>query len=231
MTWNISWTVYAKPACQIKTDDSSMPYVLYWNPFSGSLAPMAVLEEIGAHYEKILIDMDKGENRSTEYLKIHPLGFVPAIRLTDGRYAYESAGICMYLADRHPECGLAPPVDDPGRAIFNQWMLFLADTIYPAYGRVAHPERYSTDPSDASAIKAAAVSHRDAYWRIVEESLEDRSWLVDERCSVADIFVMMLSTWHEDKSEFAGAFPNVARVAASAAERSGVQRALRLHRA
>lgn len=210
-------------------DELSMPYVLYWNPFSGSLAPMAVLEEIGTHYEKILIDMDKGENRSTEYLTIQPLGLVPAIRLTNGRYAYESAGICMYLADRHPECGLAPPVDDPDRALFNQWMFFLADTIYPVYGRVAHPERYSTEPTDAGAIKAAAVSHRDTYWRVVEESLKQRSWLVDERYSAADIFLMMLSTWHEDKSAFAKAFPNVARVAASVAKRSGVQKALRLH--
>jgi glutathione S-transferase len=86
-------------------DELSMPYVLYWNPFSGSLAPMAVLEEIGIHYEKILIDMDKGEHRSTEYLTIQPLGLVPAMRLTNGRYAYESAGICMYLAARHPERG------------------------------------------------------------------------------------------------------------------------------
>lgn len=206
-----------------------MAYVLYWNPFSGSLAPMAVLEEIGAPYEKVLVDIDNGEHRSPEYLRIHPLGLVPAFRLPDGGYVFESAGICMYLVDRHPECDLAPPADDSDRAVFNQWMLYLADTIYPVYGRVAHPERYSTDPSHASGIKAAAVAHRADQWRVVENALENRSWLLGNRFSAADIYLQMLSTWHENRNEFARTFPNVARVAAATADRPGVQRALLLH--
>lgn len=207
-----------------------MEHLIYWNPFSGSLAPMALLEEVGAPYEKVLIDINEGENRSAEYLKIHPLGLVPALRLTNGQYVFESAGICMYLVDRYPEYGLAPRADVPDRAVYNQWMLFLADTIYPVYGRVAHPERYSTNPSHGNEIRAAAISHRDKQWRVVEGALEHRSWLLGETFSAADIYLQMLSTWHEDQFEFARLFPNVARVAESAAKRPGVQRALRLHR-
>ena len=109
-------------------------------------------------------------------------------------------------------------------------MLFLADSIYPVYGRVAHPERYSGDPSHANGIRAAAISQRNNQWRVVDNALEDHAWLLGEKFSAADIFLLMLSTWHETQNEFAGMFPNVARVAASAAERPGVQRALRVHR-
>ena len=133
---------------------------------------MAVLEEIGTPYEKILIDFEKGENRTAEYLKIHPLGLVPALRLTDGRCVFESAGICMYLVDRYQVHELAPPADHPDRAFFNQWMLYFADTIYPVYGRFGHPERYSTNPAHASAIKAASINHLNQHWRIVEEALK-----------------------------------------------------------
>jgi hypothetical protein len=37
-----------------------MKFLLYWFPLSGSLAPMAVLEEVEASYEKTLIDITKG---------------------------------------------------------------------------------------------------------------------------------------------------------------------------
>ena len=83
-------------------------YVLYWHPDSSSLAPMAVLEETGAAYEAVRIDIVAGENFSPDYKKIHPYGRVPALMLPDGRAVFESAGLVMYLADCHREAGLAP---------------------------------------------------------------------------------------------------------------------------
>ncbi|GAI03314.1 unnamed protein product, partial [marine sediment metagenome] len=49
---------------------------------------MAVLEEVGVSYEKVLIDISKGEHQSPEYLKIHPLGLVPAFRLENSKYIF-----------------------------------------------------------------------------------------------------------------------------------------------
>ena len=46
-------------------------YVLYWHPDSSSLAPMAVLEEIGAAYEAVRIDIVAGENFSPDYKKLY----------------------------------------------------------------------------------------------------------------------------------------------------------------
>jgi glutathione S-transferase len=206
-----------------------MNFVLYWFPFSGSLAPMAVLEEVGVSYEKVLIDISKGEHQSPEYLKIHPLGLVPAFRLENSKYIFESAGICMYLADLFPEYGLAPSFDDPDRGVYNQWMLFLASSIYAVYGRVAHPDSYSVEPSHSSEIKLAAMIQQRKQWMVVEKALENQSWLVGEKFSIADIYLLMLSTWDGDRKEFARVYPNVTRVAASAAKSPGVQRALRLH--
>ena len=206
-----------------------MTFLLYWSPFSGSFAPMAVLEEVEVPYEKTLVDIHTDEHLATEYLKIHPLGLVPAMRLTNGEHIFESAGICMYLADRYKEYELAPAVDDPDRGIYNQWMLFLASAIYPVFGRIAHPEWHSTESSHLNEIKAAAISQQNKQWMVVEQALEDRAWLIGEKFSTADIYLLMLSTWNEDREEFARLFPNVARVAAAAAKRPGVQRALRLH--
>ena len=56
---------------------------------------MAVLEEIGARYEKVLVDINNGEHRIAEYLIIHPLGLVPAFRLM-------SSGPCACTRRREP---------------------------------------------------------------------------------------------------------------------------------
>lgn len=206
-----------------------MSFLLYWYPFSGSLAPMAVLEEVGAHYEKSLIDISKGEHQSPDYLKIHPLGLVPAFRLENGKYIFESAGICMYLADRYPEYGLSPPADNPARGVYNQWMLFLADSVYPVFCRIEHPDWYSTDPSQSNEIRAAAILEQRKQWKIVEDALDNQNWLLDEQFSAADIYLLMLSTWEEDQKEFKRLFPNVARVAMTVAKRPAVQRAILQH--
>ena len=55
-------------------------YVLYWNPISSSLAPMAVLEEIGAPYEAVYVDLAKGEHRTAAYREIHPYGRVRLLK-------------------------------------------------------------------------------------------------------------------------------------------------------
>jgi glutathione S-transferase len=208
-----------------------MSFLLYWFPFSGSLAPMAVLEEVEIPYEKTLIDITKGEHQSPEYLKIHPLGLVPALQLENGEHVFESAGICMYLADRYSNYGLAPANDDPTRAVYNQWMMFLAGSIYPVYGRIAHPDWYSTDPSQSNEIKAAANLQQRKQWMVVEKRLENQNWLLGGQFSTADIYMLMLSTWEEDQNVFAEMFPNVTRVALAVAKRPATQRALHWHSA
>ena len=78
----------------------------------------------------------------------------------------------MYLADLYPQYGLSPANDDPMRAVYNQWMLFLADSIYPVYCRIAHPDSYSTDPSHGDEIKTAAELEQIKQWTVVEECVK-----------------------------------------------------------
>jgi glutathione S-transferase len=106
-----------------------------------------MIEELGVPCEIVPVDLATKANRAPEYLRVHPLGQVPA--LVDGSVTvFESIAICLYLADRFPERGLAPPVSSPLRAPYYQWLLFCASTIEPAIGRasqhggdVAEPER------------------------------------------------------------------------------------------
>jgi len=68
-----------------------------------------MLEELGIPYELAPVDMMKGEHKQPAYLKVHPLGALPAIE-DDGGSLFESAAIIMQLADKYPEKNLAPAV-------------------------------------------------------------------------------------------------------------------------
>ena len=57
---------------------------LYYAPGACSMASHIVLEESGEKYEPKKVDLAGGEQRTEAYLKINPLGRVPALRLDNG---------------------------------------------------------------------------------------------------------------------------------------------------
>src|SRR5665811_327870 len=73
---------------------------LYFTPGACSMAAHIVLEESGEKYEPQRVDLSKGEQRSEAYLKVNPLGRVPALRLENGEPLAENTAILPYLGKR-----------------------------------------------------------------------------------------------------------------------------------
>jgi Glutathione S-transferase, N-terminal domain len=48
--------------------------ILYYWPGASSMAPHVVLEEIGAPYERQIVNLAQGEHKSSAYLAINPRG-------------------------------------------------------------------------------------------------------------------------------------------------------------
>lgn len=201
-------------------------YKLYWCPFTASLAPMAVLEELGVEYEAVLIETSRGQHRSPDYLAINPCGLVPAMTLPDGRTIFEAAAMVIYLCDLHPEADLAPAPDDPLRPAYLQWMLYLADTPQPNYRRLYYPERFA---SDSESVREKGVEALLNDWRIVEEAMEDKDWLLGNRFSACDIYMLMLATWFDMPEDLYGRYPNIARCARKTAARPATAQAVVRH--
>jgi glutathione S-transferase len=83
---------------------------------------MWTLEEIGAPYEVTIVSRE--DRGSEEHRERHPLGRVPVVELDNGRTLFESAAICLHLADLHLEAGLILPVGTYQRGLTYQWSLF-----------------------------------------------------------------------------------------------------------
>ena len=182
-------------------------YTLFWSPGSASMAPHVLLEELGVPYELSRVDLSKP--RDPSYLKINPWGRVPAL-LADGDVLFESAAICMHLADCHPEKELAPKPGTIERARYYQWLLFLADTLQPTYRAVYRPSQFSPDAAQQKVIKATALRHVADIWAGLDGLIAGQSWLAGERFSAADIYFHMLYTWDEDMAALGRRHRNLA---------------------
>lgn len=151
---------------------------LYWAPHTRSMRALWMLEETGCAYERVLVDITTGAQSHPDFLKINPMGKVPA--LVDGDMAVaESGAICAWLADRFPEAGLAPAADDPQRGRYLQWLFFSAGCAEPAY-----TEKMNGWTTDSS---AAAWGGFDRVVAVQEEALSGGQWLLGERFSAADV--------------------------------------------
>ena len=79
----------------------------YHNPQSRGRMVHWMLEETGAPYEVKLLNFTTREHKSDEYLRVNPMGKIPAI-VHRNTVVTETPAICAYLADAFPAAGLAP---------------------------------------------------------------------------------------------------------------------------
>jgi glutathione S-transferase len=139
-----------------------------------------LLEEVGEPYELTTMNWEQGSGE--EHRARHPLGRVPVVQFDDG-HVFESAAICLALADQHPEAGLIGELGTYGRALAYQWSIFAPAELEPplieaAIFRDSQPER--ADKARTRFFKAANA---------VAESLDGSEYLVEGRFGVADVLV------------------------------------------
>lgn len=203
-------------------------YTLHYSPGAASMAPQAVLEEIGTQFRLQKVDTANGEHQQAAYLKLNPAGKIPALTLPDGTAMAESAGICIFLADRHPEAGLAPAATDPARAPYLQWFMHLTNTLQPADLRFYYADRYTTEETGVAGVRASAIAEVADTWGRVDRHLAQKGpYLLGERFSAADIFCFMLSTWQDSCPDLNSRFPHIKKLADLVAARPAVQRMLK----
>lgn len=153
---------------------------LYWSPRSRSFSALWLMEETGQPYERVLTDISTGAQKTLEFLKINPMGKVPALQDGDVAMA-EASAICAYVAERYPEAKLAPPLGDPRRAKYLQWLFFAPSCIEPAILQV-----YAK--LDIPSVSAAWGSTTQVF-DVLENALEKGPWLLGDEFSAADIAI------------------------------------------
>ena len=100
---------------------------LHYFPGNASMAPHILLREIGEPFELVLVDREHDSHKSAAYLRLNPNGLIPVF--VDGDLVlYESAAICLHLADSAPQAGLIPAPD--GSGLYDQAPPGWDDAVY-----------------------------------------------------------------------------------------------------
>ena len=195
-------------------------YTLYYAPGAASLVVHWLLIEIGARHELRKLDLAAREHKRPEYLAINPAGRVPTL-LIHGEPMTEAAAMVMHLADAHPNFGLAPTLGTVERARYYQWIVFLANTLQPAFRDWYYPEE-AAGPEHADAVRTRAAETIDAAWDQVEAHLAKRGpYLLGPSVSAADFLLTMLMRWSRNLPHQATEWPQLGALAQRMKARPG----------
>lgn len=166
---------------------------LHYARFTRAARPRWMLEELGLPYELLRLDLSKGDQRSPTHLAFHPHGKVPALEV-DGLVMIESAAMVHWLADRHPEAGLAPAAGTVERALYEQWMFYaMASAEPPIEQYFAHTRRLPEDKRDPRLAEDAKGKVRQVA-DVVTRALAGREHLLGA-FSAADIVLGSVMIW------------------------------------
>ncbi|MCE9625228.1 MAG: glutathione S-transferase N-terminal domain-containing protein [Deltaproteobacteria bacterium] len=197
---------------------------LFYKPGSCALAPHIALHWIGKPFELERVDQDK--MRAPEYLKLNPLGKVPALIEDDGQVLTECGAILEYLADRSPETKLGPGADPRERYEIHQWLSHLGGNVHPAFFPFFNPGRYSKEAGHHPAIKDAAVEAVNRQMELLNERLAGREWVALDRKTIVDAYLFAILRWIKNFPRKIAEYPNLHRFYQKMAADPGVQRAM-----
>lgn len=201
-------------------------YQLYYYPGNANLAPHILLEEIGADYELVLVDRNKNEQKSPEYLKLNPSGRIPVL-VDGGLVLYEAAAICLHLADRHAGAQLAPALGSKERAEFYKWLVYLTNTLQAELLLYFYPERLTDDAAAAAQVKAHAETRVGEMLDLIEAALAAGAgpFLLGAQYRAVDPYLLMLGRWTRAMQHPARTRPHLGRFLEIVMARPATQRA------
>jgi glutathione S-transferase len=168
--------------------------------------------------EKVDFKLGKKLADGTAFTTINPKGYVPALKLEDGRVITEGVAIVQYIADLRPQARLAPPCGTFERVRLQEWLNFIATELHKSLGSLF-------GPLASQALKDATKEKIAGRLAFVETSMSGQPWLCGDSFSVADGYLMyFLRAWQ--RSAHGSLTPALADYYARLLARPAVQAAL-----
>jgi glutathione S-transferase len=141
-----------------------------------------LLAQLGREYERVPIDIFGGDTLTCEFADINPARSTPVLETDDGRLLQESNAILWYLAD-----GTELLPEGPfERAHVLKWLILEQTDVMPGIGGL----RFRLLTGRLQADEPAAIRRRElgvAALVMLEQHFQDRSFVVGDRYSIADI--------------------------------------------
>ncbi len=175
---------------------------LHYFPGNASLIPHIVLEEIGAPFDLKYVDRERAAHKSAAYLALNPNGLIPvlvddSLPGQEPLVLYETAAICLHLADSHPGAQLLPAVGTRERAHAYKWLVWLSNSLQATLILYFYPERWADDAAGGAAVKAHAEAKIGTLLDQIDAELARHGgpWLLGANPSLLDPYAFVLCRW------------------------------------
>jgi len=206
---------------------------LYSLPTPNGVKVSIALEETGLAYEPHLVDFNKNDQTSPEFLSLNPNNKIPAIIDPDGPGGkplalFESGAILVYLADK---AGKLMPKEPGARYETLQWLMFQMGGIGPMFGQVGFFHKFAGKDYEDKRPRDRYVAESGRLLGVLDKRLAARAWIMGDEYTIADIATF---PWVRNLVGFYGAgelvefgkFANVKRVLDAFVARPAVGRGL-----
>ena len=161
---------------------------LYFSPLACSMATRIAFYEGGIKANFIAVDTQaKKLADGSDFFSVNDMGQVPVLRTDSGELLTENPVVLQYVADQHPESGLAPH-SGIERYRLQQWLNFTTSELHKV---VFVP---LLDPTSTEGAKQYAREKAERRLAHLNHHLEGREFLLD-RFSVADAYLVTVLNW------------------------------------
>ncbi len=142
-----------------------------------------LLTQLNIPFERIELNILRGETRTPEFLLKNPNGRIPVLEIQPGKFLCESNAILFYLSQGTQFL----PSDSWEQAQVMQWLFFEQYSHEP---NIATPRFWITELGKADEYRDAINQKRElgyAALGVMEEHLTSHAFFVGERYTIADI--------------------------------------------
>src|SRR3981189_2365435 len=162
---------------------------LYSLPTPNGVKVSIALEEIGLPYEVHLVDFNKDDQKTAEFLSLDPNGKIPAILDPDGPDGkplglFESGAILQYLAEK---TGKLLPTDAARRYETIAWVHFQMGGIGPMFGQVGFFHKFAGKEISDKRPLQRYVAESKRLLGVLDWRLDGRQWIMGDEYTIADI--------------------------------------------
>lgn len=170
-------------------------FKLYTAPGTCALASHIALEEAGADYAAERLDFKNSQQTTPQYLAINPKGRVPAL-VTDRGTLTETPAILAFIAQTHPEAGLAP-TEPFAFAKMQEFNCYLCATLHVAHAHRMRGHRWADDPAAIDAMRAKVPQSVGECFALIEREMLRGPWVMGDTYTVCDPYLFTLAQWLE----------------------------------
>jgi len=167
---------------------------LYYSPGACSLAVHIALEETESPFEAVRVAIREGAHQSPDYLALNPHGRVPTL-VEDGFVLTEAPAILHYLGHLDGQGRLLDLDDLQALGRTAQLLNFFSSTVHVAFAQLWRSERFATSQEARLEVEQDALGHIRRYFDELEELAKAGDWLVGERFSIADPYMLVFHRW------------------------------------